>query len=362
MSNLISILIFFLIFGLLVAFHEGGHFLIAKANNIRVREFTIGLGPRIFKLQRGETLYSFRLLPFGGACIFDGMYGMEDEDEEGNPVVIDEDDVRAFPNARVWSRIATVFAGPFFNFILAYLIAVVIVASTPWDFAYISSFTEDSAAKEAGLMEGDLIVKIDRSTIRTASEARMISQFNDGETIHMTVERDGETLTIPFTPRYSKEDDRYYMGIYFGTYEQVEGPAVAKYAGYLVRYYATAIWKQIGLLLRGRLGADALSGPVGMAQMVDDTYEMSKTYGLWTVLVSMLELTLLLSVNLGVMNLLPLPALDGGRLIFLLIEVVRGKPLPPEKEGYVHMAGIVALVILMVFVLFNDISKIIHAG
>ena len=362
MSNIVSILFFLLIFGLLVAFHEGGHFLIAKANNIRVKEFTIGLGPQILKKQGGETLYSVRLLPFGGACIFDGMYGAEEEDEDGNPVPVDEDDERAFPNARVWSRIATVFAGPLFNFFLAYLIALFVVAFTPWDYPVINSFTEDSAAKEAGLMEGDLIVKIDRSKIYTATEARLISQFNNGETINMTVERNGERLTIPFTPRYSEADARYYMGIYFGTYERISAAQVPKYAWYAVRYYTTATWRQLALLVRGRLGADALSGPVGMVQMVDETYEISKSYGAFSVLLSMLELTLMLSVNLGIMNLLPIPALDGGRLLFLFLEVVRGKPIPQEKEGFVHLAGIVALVILMVFVLFNDIVKIMHVG
>ena len=362
MNNVVSILIFFLIFGLLVLFHEGGHFLIARANNIRVKEFTIGLGPQILKLQRGETLFSLRLLPFGGACIFDGMPGMEEEDEDGNVIPLDPDDVHAFPNARVWSRIATVFAGPLFNFVLAFLIAVIVTSLGTWDFPVVVGFTEDSAASDAGIMEGDLIVKIDKSAIHSASEARLISQFNNGETIQMTVERNGERVTVSFDPRYSAEDDRYYMGVYFGTYEKVSGAQVIPCAWYTVRYYATATWRSLLLMIRGRLGADALSGPVGMVQMVDETYEVSKSYGALTVWLSMLELTLLLSVNLGVMNLLPIPALDGGRLLFLFLEVIRGKPIPPEKEGYVHLAGIIALVILMAFVLFNDIARIVHAG
>ena len=359
MSNLVSILIFFLIFGLLVIVHEGGHFLIARSNNIRVKEFTIGLGPRIYHRKKGETEYSVRLLPFGGACIFDGMYGMEDEDEDGEAIVIDKDDARAFPNAKVWSRIATVFAGPVFNFILAYLIALIVVAFTPWDYPVITAFTEDSAAQDAGLREGDMIVKIDNTRIYMASEARVISQFNDGEPYRMTVERDGERVEVTFDPRYSEEDDRYYMGIYFGETGRISGAQIIPYAGYAVRYYFTSTWRALGLLIRGRLGADALSGPVGMVQMVDETYEVTKAYGMPAVVLSMLELTLLLSVNLGVMNLLPVPALDGGRLLFLLLEVVRGKPVPPEKEGYVHLAGIITLALLMVFVLYNDIVRIV---
>ena len=147
------------------------------------------------------------------------------------------------------------------------------------------------------------------------------------------------------------------MGIYLGEFGEIKGPQALKYAWYEVRYYFKTTYRSLALLVKGKLSKDDVSGPVGMVKIVDETYEETKEYGASTVLLSMMSLTVLLSVNLGVMNLLPIPALDGGRLVFQFIEVIVGKPVPPEKEGFVHMIGMVALLGLMVFVLFNDITK-----
>ena len=374
MSTLVSIIIFFVIFGVLVISHEGGHFLIARANGIRVREFTVGLGPQIFKKEKNGTVYAIRLLPVGGACIFDGMPGMdfeEDEEEEENawkasPLVNTVTDVGAdsaegvpFSEAKVWSRIATVFAGPLFNFILAFLLALVITAATPWNYAVVNGFVEGSTAQEAGLMQGDRIVRMNGAKITQAAEVTMLSRFNDGEEITLTVDRGGTERVITFMPSYSEEEGRYYMGVYLGEQGRVSGAQIVPYAWYSVKYYITTTYRSLWLLVTGRYGIDGLAGPVGMVQMVDETYEGARTFGMSAVLLNMLELTLLLSVNLGIMNLLPIPALDGGRLLFLFLEVLRGKPIPPEKEGYVHLAGIILLLVLMVLVLFNDVRRII---
>ena len=372
MSMVISIITFFVIFGVLVISHEGGHFLIGRANNIRVREFTVGLGPQIFHRIRNGTVFSIRLLPFGGACMFDGMPGMEEGDEEedrlpqASALVNEIEDPKelsaqgiAFNEAPVWSKIATIFAGPLFNILLAYLIAIIITAVTPWNYAVIRGFTENSAAQATDLAEGDLIVRMNGARIRQSAEVTMLSQFNRGEDITLVVERDGTRREVTFTPSYSEEEGRYYMGIYLGEAGEISGAQVLPYAWYTVQYYITTTYRCLWLLVTGRLGADALAGPVGMVQMVDETYEVSRDLGPGVVVLHMLELLVILSVNLGVMNLLPIPALDGGRLLFLLVEVVRGKPIPPEKEGYVHLAGIVALLILMVFILFNDIRRMI---
>lgn len=368
MNSIISVLVFFIIFGVLVIVHEGGHFLIAKANGIRVKEFTVGVGPQLLHKRHGETVYSIRMLPFGGACIFDGMAGFDDddgEDEDGEAVdsmreegsIFAAGDEHSFPNAKVWARIATVFAGPLFNFLIAFLIGMVVTGAGSWEYPVVTRFTEDSAAYAAGLREGDTILRMDGSRIHMAGEVRLLSQFNEGKEIVLTVDRDGETKEISFMPSWSEADGRYYMGVYIGEFGKVTGAQILPYSWYTVKYYFTATYRSLWLLIRGRLGADALSGPVGMVKMVDDTIEQTAPAGIPAVVLTLMELTLLLSVNLGVMNLLPVPALDGGRLMFLFLEVLRGKPIPPEKEGFVHLAGIIALAALMVFVLFNDIRK-----
>ena len=346
---IISVLIFLLLISVLVIVHEGGHFLIARTNGIRVNEFTVGVGPALFKKQKGETVFALRALPFGGACIFDGMY--DDDDSETM------DDERSFKNARVWSRIATVAAGPIFNFLLGFLLAIIVTAFSNWLYPVVSGIAEDSAAAQAGVREGDLIVSMNGKKIHDASTATLYSQLNKGEDITLVLERDGNRETVTFTPRYSEEDKRYYMGLYIGKPGKVAVKDVLPYAWYLEKSYFDMTFISLRMLFAGELGLDNLSGPVGIVKMVDDTYEVVKPYGLPSVVLTMLDLAILLTVNLGVINLLPIPGLDGGRLLFAFIEVIRGKPVPPEKEGYVHMAGMIALVVLMVVVLFNDIGK-----
>ena len=346
---LVSVLIFFIIFGVLVTSHEFGHFIIAKSGGIRVNEFFIGMGPTIWKKQKGETLYSIKLLPIGGACVFDGMDPVAEE-KEGY-------DEHSFLNAPVWRRIATLFAGPFANFIIAYILAVVLVSFSAWNFPVINKMTDESAAAEAGMLPGDKIISVDGEKVYMAGEVTMISQFAEGSPMDIVYERDGQRYVTTPLPKYSEDEGRYYMGIYLGEYGKIEGPAALKYAWYEVRYYFKTTYRSLALLVKGKLSKDDVSGPVGMVKMVDDTYEEVKPYGISAVILTMLSLTVLLSVNLGVMNLLPIPALDGGRLVFQFIEVIVGKPVPPEKEGFVHMIGMVALLALMVFVLFNDITK-----
>ena len=373
MSTIISILIFLLIFGLLVVVHEGGHYLIARANGIRVKEFMVGFGPKIFQKEKKGTQYSVRLLPFGGACVFDGMPGLEDEETEEDESLmptgqiakaqLTEEEEEAlgvpFKEAKVWGRIATVFAGPLFNFLLAFVASIIVTAFSVWDYPVVTGFSEDSPAMAAGLQAGDRIISMDGERIHLSNEVRMLSQFNEGEAIRIVADRNGEEITAEFVPNWSEEDARYYMGVYLGEYGEVKGAQILPYAFHNMSYYVKWTYRSLWLLVTGRLGTDALSGPVGMVQMVDETYEASSQYGASAVLLSMTELLLLLSVNLAIMNLLPIPGLDGGRLLFLFIEVVRGKPLPPEKEGYVHIAGVIALVALMVFVLFKDIVRFI---
>ncbi len=362
-----TIILFLIIFGIVVISHEFGHFIIGRKNGIRVLEFAVGMGPTLFSFRKGQTKYSLKLLPIGGACMFDGEDGMAQEDGEngentvGNAGENRDEDGCAFMEAGVWRRIATVFAGPFFNFILAFIFAMIIVAFTGSDRPVIMKVMEDSAAQEAGLQDGDLITKIGGERIHLYREVSLISALNEGEPLEIHYERDGQKGVAEVTPKYDEAAGRYYIGIMGnGEYLDCNPLQVFQYSFYEIGYWVKTTYKSLGMLFTGQATKDDVSGPIGIAQFVGDTYEEAKPYGISSVIFTMMNIVILLSVNLGILNLLPLPALDGGRLVFMLIEVVRGKPVPPEKEGMIHFAGLVAFMILMVFIMYNDIMKLVH--
>lgn len=352
-----TIILFLIIFGLVVISHELGHFLIGRKNGIRVVEFAVGMGPALFSFTKGGTKYSLKLLPLGGACMFDGEDGVEQE--TGTEFSAEG---MAFTEAGVWARIATVFAGPFFNFILAFVVAVILSAFSGADLPVVGTVMENSAASEAGLKTGDVIKKIGREPIHFYREVVLISSLNRGETMEITYERDGQKAVAVLSPQYSENDGRYYMGITNGgVYLECNPLQVFQYGFYEVEYWVKITYKSLGMLVRGQVSKEDVSGPVGIAQLVGESYDQAeKNYGTSYAILTMLEIVVLLSVNLGIMNLLPIPALDGGRLVFMLVEVVRGKPVPPEKEGMVHFAGLVVLMVLMVFIMYNDIMRLVR--
>ena len=356
---LLTLIVFILVFGVVVIAHELGHFLIAKLNGIRVVEFAVGMGPAICKFTKGETRYVLRLLPLGGACMFEGEDGVytEKAKEEGAEPVKQEG---AFNEANVWARIATVFAGPFFNMILAFLLALIVVGFAGSTKPTVNVLMEGYPAAEAGLQVGDVITRIDGEKIHLQGEVTLISSLSQGDTLHLEYKRDGQKYETDLTPKYSEEDQRYYMGFTIGEHVDAKGFGLIQYSYYEVRYWFKATIKSLLMLIQGKLSTDDLSGPVGIAATIDETIEVTKPYGIPTMVLTMINFAILLSVNLGVMNLLPIPALDGGRLLFLLVEVVRGKPIPPEKEGIVHFVGFVALMIFMVFVMYHDIARLIR--
>ena len=346
-----TIILFLVIFGIVVISHEFGHFIIGKKNGIRVVEFAVGMGPTLFSFTKGETKYSLKLLPLGGACMFDGEDGVAAEDG-----VQDE---HSFLSANVWARISTVFAGPLFNFLLAFVFSLIIVAFTGTDRPIVQELMENSAAGEAGIQVGDEIISINGERIHLYREVSLISALNKGQTMDIVIKRDGEKHEVALTPRYSEEDGRYYIGLVgAGEYMKCNPAQVFQYGWYEVKYWVKATYKSLLMLLQGQATKDDVSGPIGIAQFVGDTYEEVKPYGISSIIFTMMNIVILLSVNLGIMNLLPLPALDGGRLVFMFIEVIRGKPISPEKEGMVHFAGLVVFMILMVFIMYNDIARI----
>lgn len=354
---MVKILLFLLIFGLIVIAHEFGHFLLAKMNGIRVLEFSVGMGPIICKFQGKETLYTLRLLPIGGACMFEQEDGLETAhnhtEDTGKEV-----EEGSFAAASVWARIATVVAGPLFNFLLAYILSLFVVGMSGSDSPTIYSVIEGYPAQEAGLQAGDEIISLNGERVHLYREVSFISSTNRGEDVEMVYERDGERYTTVITPRYDEEEGRYYIGFSGGVYEKGNAWELIKNSYYEVRYWVKITFKSLLMLFNGQASVKDMSGPVGMAQVVGDVYDEASAYGIETVIVSMLNIAILLSANLGVVNLLPLPALDGGRLIFLIIEVFRGKPVPKEKEAIIHFIGFALLMVLMVFVLYNDIVRL----
>ena len=345
-----SFLFFVLIFGIVVISHEFGHFLIAKMNGIHVVEFSVGMGPNLLSFKKGDTIYSLKLLPLGGACMFEGEDGLNIQEGEASE--------GAFNNASVWARIATVVAGPFFNFILGAIVAAIMVSMMVIRLPIVE-VVENSAAIEAGLQNGDKIISLNDEKIYLFEELSLFNYINGGKEVQVEFERNGEVLETTLTPKYDEASGGYKFGVYCGAYAEEKGIARLKYAWYEMRYCAINTYKSLQMLVQGRVKSDDVAGPVGIAvNVVGKTYEATKEYGVGTVVLNMLNITLLLTINLGILNLLPIPALDGGRLVFLLIEVVRGKPIPPEKEGMVHFVGLVFFMCLMVVVFFNDLKNI----
>ena len=342
-----KIIAIILVFGIIVFVHELGHFLVAKLNKIKVLEFAIGMGPAIVKWGKKETKYSLRILPIGGYCM------MEGEDEES-------DDPRSFNNKSCLARLAVLFAGPFFNFILAFVLGVVICQFCYIDPAEISGVAEGSAAEEAGLQAGDLIVELDGKNIYNFRELSYhIVSGKPGASIKVTYKRDGKETTVTVTPKKDEETGRYYFGVYSNNREAKNFGEELKYGFLEGRLQIKATLISLKMLFTGGASVNDLMGPVGIGNYMSDVIdEAEKEGGFANVILNILNFCILISANLGVMNLLPIPALDGGRILFVLIEMVTGKKIPKEKEALVNGIGFVLLMILIVFVFFNDLRKV----
>ena len=346
-----TIIFFILIFGTIVLAHEFGHYLLAKVNGIHVVEFAIGMGPKLVGFHRNGTDYVIRLLPIGGACTFEGEDGLHQE--EGEP------SLNSFNAAPVWARISSVVAGPLFNFILAFILAIVLVAFSGSDKPVILGIMEGYPAAEAGLEPGDMITRMNGEKIFLAREIYINTYLNGDKPMTIEYEREGKLYTTELVPQYNEESGRHLIGLQcYGEYVEAKGLGIFKYAYYEVRYSFVSTIKSLKMLVQGEASKDDVSGPIGIAQVIGEVAEEATPYGPLVLILNLCNIAMLLSVNLGILNLLPLPALDGGRLVFMLIEAVRGKPIPPEKEGMVHFAGFVALMVLMVFVMYNDIVKL----
>lgn len=341
-----GVILAILIISFIIIFHELGHFLLAKANRIRVDEFSLGLGPTLIGKQIGGTRFCLKLLPFGGAC----MMGEDDADDmsEGS-----------FNSKPVWARISVIAAGPVFNLILAWIFCVILISTAGYRPAELSDVSEGYSAQEQGMQAGDVITEINGRNVHFWDDISLYTLTHPDETSYEIVyERDGKTYTASLELRQLEGDTAPMLGVVGGETEYPGILGSLQYGFYKLQYWMTYTVDSLRMLVTGRVGLQDMSGPVGMAAVVDDVYEAAAPAGILAVVLSLMNFGTLLSANLGVLNLLPIPALDGGRLIFLLVEAVRRRRVPPEKEGMIHFVGFALLMIFMVVVMFNDIIKL----
>ncbi len=346
-----GIVIAILIFGIIVVWHEFGHFIVAKKCDVQVNEFMIGLGPKLVGVQKGETLFSIHLLPFGGACVMEG--------EDGN-----SDNERAYTHKKIWQRLLIVFAGPFFNLLMAFVLSIVLLGIAGVDKPIVAGVMEGYPAEAAGMQAGDEIIKLNSKNIHFYREVPVYLMLHSDEEIDVTYLRDGEKIETTLVPQENPESGRSLIGIYYEPNNESLGPLqTLQYSFYEVEYQIWTVLSSIRMLIQGKFSFNDLSGPVGIVKVVGDTYnESMQNGGIGEALLNMLNMIVLLSANLCVMNLLPIPGLDGGRLLFILIEAITRKRIPPEKEGMIHVIGVVILLGLMAVILFNDIRKIVTGG
>ena len=348
-----GIVIALLIFGLIVTVHEFGHFICAKLSGIKVLEFAVGMGPKIVQKQIGETMYSLRLLPVGGYC------AMEGEDTSG-------DDPRSFRNAKLWKRMIVLVAGAAMNFVLG-IISIVIMVCMMTDipttqilgFAGVKnddgSKTYYSESYHSGLRHNDEIIKVDNTSIYSVLDLNFMLMLDPTDTEHdLVVKRNGEKIRldgVKFTN--TQTGDKMDFGL---VYLEKTPASVLKYSGQTFASMSHIVGLSLKYLVTGQVSKDEVSGPVGVVSTISETTEQAESTE--DAIFNLFYMMSLITINLGIFNLLPVPGLDGGRLLFCFIELIRRKPIKPEHEGYVHLAGMVLLFGIMIFATFNDIMRL----
>ncbi|HIX92855.1 MAG TPA: site-2 protease family protein [Firmicutes bacterium] len=327
----------------MILVHELGHFLTARLFNTTVNEFAIGMGPKLIskRSKKSGILYSVRAFPIGG------FVSMAGEDEES-------DDVNSLNRKPVWQRMVITVAGAAMNLIIGFiLMTVVVITSTSIGGTTILRFAEDNALSEqSGLMIGDEIVKVGDTRVHIASELAYEIMRNGVEPLDITVRRDGEIVEIKDVqfPTIIEQGIQFGMTDFIVLAEEKTVGNVIEQSFYRSISTVKMIWQSLIDLITGRYGLEQMSGPVGITAVVSEVAKSSFTDYLYLVVV--------ITINLGIFNLLPLPALDGGRLIFQIIELIRRRPVKPEFEGYVHFVGIVLLMLLMVVITFKDVMNL----
>lgn len=344
MSTVISIISAVLIFCVIVVVHEFGHFIVARKCGIDVQEFAIGMGPVIFKKQGKHTLFTLRLLPLGGFCSMG-------EDEES-------DNENSFRNKSVWRRIAVIAAGAIMNLILGFILSLIIfLVAGKVTTTIIAEIVPGSGCETAGMAVGDRITKVNGLHIFTANDIIYELRNDEDGVLDFVVERDGEKLTfngVKFGLTVDEETGERVLNYDFKVYmKNMTAAELLPAAANKFMYYSRLILMSLRDLISGKYGLNNLQGPVGIVTVISESAQESGFD-----IGYLLDIAMLISVNVGIFNLLPLPALDGGRLVFLIIEAIRRKPIKAETEGIVHFAGFALLMLLMIIVTFNDVKNI----
>nr|PZM90206.1 MAG: RIP metalloprotease RseP [[Clostridium] cellulosi] len=343
MNPAVSIIIAILVFGVLIFTHELGHFIVAKLSNVKVNEFAVGMGPALFKIKRGETTYALRILPIGGYC------AMEGEDEESS-------DERAFNKKPVWQKILVVVAGAFTNIVTGFILVVILTCiSQAIATTTVAKFDSQATSNAPGGMQvGDQIYRINGARVHVSSDIMYDLVLDSDGVVDIQVIRDGKLVDLKNVQFPMMDDgnggkvirrDFWVVGqkkTFFNVLHESFFQTIS-----MVRL----VWVTFLQLFTGRFGLKDLAGPIGTTAAVGQAAAAG--------LPDLLYVAALIAVNLGVVNLFPLPALDGGRLFFLIIEGIRRKPINPKYEGYIHFAGFALLMALMVIVSFNDIMRLI---
>lgn len=355
-----SIIFAILIFSFLIFIHEFGHFFTAKLSGVRVNEFAMFMGPAIWKKKKGETLYSIRCIPIGGYC------AMEGEDQ-------DTDDPRSFQKAAWWKRLIILVAGSAMNLLAGFLIVLVVNLFTWTAFLHVDDIRAGSSLSEqGGIQAGDTILQIDDFVIdETADWDAALAPKEEIKQADVLVLRDGQEILLEdvnFELREFQADDGGEAGKFYGiTISWNAEPSLRQDFGNLLSdtwddcvYFAKAIWMGLGDLLSGKVGVEDMSGPVGIVDMMNDVATSSSSFGAG--FLQLMTLAGFIAINLGIMNMLPIPALDGGRVLALLVTTlitkITKKPVNPKIEGYIHAGGMILLLLFMAFIMFNDIYKI----
>ena len=345
------------ILAVIIITHEFGHYLIARINGIEVVEFTIGFGPKLigWKTKSG-TRFSIRLIMLGAACVFDDLDAGTDEDTDLASMIANS----SFRKANVWSRIATTLAGPFFNLLLAFVLGLFLMNYIDMPDTVVTEVNTDGAAYAAGIREGDKIISVNGSRCYLYPEVSTAVELGYGKPLNIVYEHEGEKKKVEVIPKMNNEYGRFMIGVTFGGQEPAEKGAIdiIKSSYLYVRYMVKMTFSSVRMLFTGQAKVSDVAGPVGAAQIVGQEYDSAKEMGALAVVVSMLNIALLLSANIGIVNLFPVPAFDGGKLLFLLYEAIRGKPADAKVEGAIQLVGIGLLLALLVLVMYNDISRL----
>lgn len=345
------IIIGILLFELIILSHEFGHFICAKKSNVLVHEFALGMGPKLFGFTKGETLYSLRLLPIGGYC------KMEGEDEES-------DSPRAFGNAKVWQKMLIVVAGAVMNVLLGLVLMCILVVQEPYYASTtIESFHENSRSATQGLEVGDRLVSLDGYKINTSRDFSYSLGTMKTYSPNIKVERNGEIVDLGNVTFDTTTDStgRTYIALDFYVVP-IERSFTSVISQTFQQTYSVVrmIWASLVGLVTGQFTMNDVSGPIGAASAITEATSMGLEVNFVAGLNNLLFMLMVISVNLGIFNMLPVPALDGGRFFFLIIEAIRRKPIPPKYEGLVHTIGFVILILFMIIVSLNDIVRLFN--